>query len=188
MATDKIELLDLLIINNNLVTDEKDLPQLIGGRAVVAQDIKHRILDSGYVYRLIGERGQNVIKRILNRVELIVEDDLRVKAGTVKAEFQRVNSSAELSISCESDVGDVLIALPIVPEDYQTDSGENIEPEVLFYLPRVLGESSSESGGVLDVEVISLGDAERLVEMSVVLGDAELIINDQDIKILEVGS
>lgn len=182
MATNKIELLDLLIINNNLVLDEKELPQLIGGRAVVAQDIKHRLLDSGLVYRLIGERNRNVIKQITNRIELVVEDDLRVRAGTVKAVYSREGKSAQLSITCKSDVGDVVIALPVIPEELQGQdgAGEIPEPKVLFYLPRVLGVGESS-----EIEVVSLGSADLLVDRVVKLGDADLVVNDQDIKILE---
>lgn len=180
------ELLDLLIINNDLVLDEKGLPQLIGGRSVVAQDIKHRILDSGYVYRLIGERGQNVIRQILKRLELIIEEDLRVIAGTVKATYLAHSEIAELSISCVSDVGDVLIALPVIPEELQNpdETGGLVIPEVLFYLPKALGEASQD---VNDIEVISLGDTKQLIEQSVELGSAELVVNENELIIFEMG-
>ena len=186
--TENNELLDMLIIDENLVVDETDLPQLIGGRAVVAQDIKHRVLDSGFVYQLIGERAQNVIRQILKRLELIVEDDLRVIAGTVKATYGREGSRGKLSIECFSTVGDVIIALPVIPEELLNDdnSGEVLEPRILFYLPRTLGAALSEGGETNDVEVISLDNAEKVVSRVVKIGNAELIVNDKDIKILEV--
>lgn len=182
-----IELLDLLIINNNLVLDEKGSPQLIGGRSVVAQDVKHRILDSGYVYRLIGERNRNVIQQILNRLELIIENDLRVIAGTVKTKFKHVNNEANLEISCESYVGDVLIDLPVIPEELQDKDGsnDNLEPKVIFYLPRIFGAADSDIGEVLEVEKLSLGSGKNIVDRVIKLGEADLVVNNKDIKITE---
>ncbi|KJF83557.1 DUF2590 family protein [Photobacterium angustum] len=77
---------DLWIDNGDLVLDEGHNPHLIQDRAVIAQDIKHAILESQLAVMLIAERSASLIADIKIQIELLVEDDVRLVPGTVRIE------------------------------------------------------------------------------------------------------
>ncbi|MGF1717819.1 DUF2590 family protein [Photobacterium chitinilyticum] len=77
---------DVLIENGDLVLDAGRNPILIQDRAVIAQDIKHAILESNLAVDLIAERSPSLKADIRTKLELLVEEDKRLVPGTVRLE------------------------------------------------------------------------------------------------------
>ncbi|WP_281222122.1 DUF2590 family protein [Photobacterium sanguinicancri] len=77
---------DLLIENGDVVLDAGRNPVLIQDRAVIAQDIKHAILESQLAVELIAERSPSLKADIRTKLELLVEEDVRLVPGTVRLE------------------------------------------------------------------------------------------------------
>ena len=77
---------DLLILDDDAALDAFGEPQLVGGRACIAQDIQHMIRESGLLVDLVGER--NVMSRKTNIVKLtlMVDQDYRIRPGTTRIE------------------------------------------------------------------------------------------------------
>lgn len=74
---------DLLIKNGDLVLDSGGNPLLIQDIAVIAQDIKHAMIESGLAIELIGEKSSTKIADIKIKMELLVEEETRLISGTV---------------------------------------------------------------------------------------------------------
>ncbi|MEZ8880254.1 DUF2590 family protein [Vibrio lentus] len=77
---------DLLIENGDVVLDAGRNPVLIQDRAVIAQDIKHAIIESNLAVELIAERSPSKKADIQTKLELLVEEDIRLVPGTVQLE------------------------------------------------------------------------------------------------------
>lgn len=77
---------DVLIVNGDLVLDAGRNPVLIQDRAVIAQDIKHAIIESNLAVDLIAERSPSLKADIRTQLELLVEEDQRLVPGTVRLE------------------------------------------------------------------------------------------------------
>ncbi|MEZ8060458.1 MULTISPECIES: DUF2590 family protein [Vibrio] len=77
---------DLLIENGDVVLDAGRNPVLIQDRAVIAQDIKHAIIESNLAVELIAERSPSKKADIRTKLELLVEEDVRLVPGTVQLE------------------------------------------------------------------------------------------------------
>lgn len=77
---------DILIENGDVVLDAGRNPILIQDRAVIAQDIKHAIIESNLAVDLIAERSPSKKADIRTRLELLVEEDVRLVPGTVRLE------------------------------------------------------------------------------------------------------
>ncbi|MCV3264129.1 DUF2590 family protein [Vibrio harveyi] len=78
---------DILIENGvNVVLDAGRNPILIQDRAVIAQDIKHAIIESNLAVDLIAERSPSKKADIRTKLELLVEEDVRLVPGTVRLE------------------------------------------------------------------------------------------------------
>ncbi|HEX7927328.1 MAG TPA: DUF2590 family protein [bacterium] len=73
---------DLQIVDGDLAFGLDDEPMYLQGAEAVAQDVKHRLVDSGTPVDLIGDDDDRT--PTLNRIALLVEDDLRIKPGTAK--------------------------------------------------------------------------------------------------------
>jgi len=76
--------IDLNVIDRDLSFDEVLAPAQLTKSDVISQDIKHRLLESGLPFRLVGQRNINSIKMVLTEVELIVEQDDRLIPGTIQ--------------------------------------------------------------------------------------------------------
>lgn len=75
--------IDLNIVEEDLLLDSfKHVSQLTNAD-VVAQDIKHRIVESGLLPPLIKQRNVDAINKLIVELELIVEQDARIMPGTV---------------------------------------------------------------------------------------------------------
>ncbi|EJC1211305.1 DUF2590 family protein [Vibrio parahaemolyticus] len=77
---------DILIENGDVVLDAGRNPILIQDRAVIAQDIKHAIIESNFAVDLIAERSPSKKADIRTKLELLVEEDVRLVPGTVRLE------------------------------------------------------------------------------------------------------
>ncbi|MEJ3599308.1 DUF2590 family protein [Vibrio vulnificus] len=75
---------DILIENGDVVLDAGRNPILIQDRAVIAQDIKHAIIESNLAVDLIAERSPSKKADIRTKLELLVEEDTRLVPGTVR--------------------------------------------------------------------------------------------------------
>jgi hypothetical protein len=82
--TNNVANIDLNIVDRDLSLDDLFSPAQLSNAAVIAQDVKHRILESGLLASLIGLRNKNSIAMILTEIELIVEQDERLVPGTIQ--------------------------------------------------------------------------------------------------------
>ncbi|WP_440056131.1 DUF2590 family protein [Pseudoalteromonas sp. T1lg65] len=76
--------IDLAVEDNDFVLNDSLDPATLKKADVIAQDIKHRILESGILTKLVGLRNKNSIAPILTELELLTEQDNRIKPGTIK--------------------------------------------------------------------------------------------------------
>jgi len=75
--------IDLNIVDGDLNLDELLTPAKLNVADVIAQDIKHRLLESGLLVRLVKLRNKNSIAMILTEIELVVEQDDRLIPGSI---------------------------------------------------------------------------------------------------------
>jgi len=75
---------DLNVVDRDLSLDSLLSPEQLTKADVIAQDIKHRLLESGLPFLLVGQRNQNSIDMVLTEVELVVEQDDRLVPGTIQ--------------------------------------------------------------------------------------------------------
>ena len=78
---------DLLITHDDLTLDADGLPQLVTDRDCIAQDIRHAIRESGYLPPLVAERSRERRQLWIQKIILLVEDDRRIRPGTVEMEY-----------------------------------------------------------------------------------------------------
>lgn len=78
------EYVDLLIEDSDLKLDASYQPHLVEDRASIAQDLAHLIRDSGLLVTLMAERDRLKQRDGLQRMELLVESDLRLVPGTAR--------------------------------------------------------------------------------------------------------
>lgn len=90
---------DLEIQDNDFVLSDSLSPSTLKKADVIAQDIKHRILESGLLTKLVGLRNKNGIAPILTELELLTEQDNRIKPGTIKVYR---NDDGTLSITAQT--------------------------------------------------------------------------------------
>ncbi len=91
--------IDLNIIDNDIALDSFAVPSQLTNSDVIAQDVKHRIIESGKVTELIGLRNKNIGAKILTEIELIVEQDERLVPGTIKVIRQ---ATGEISVTAKT--------------------------------------------------------------------------------------
>lgn len=78
---------DLFIENEDVVLDAGLNPTIINDRTVIAQDLKHAILESGLAVELVAERSPSEIADVEYRIILLVENDLRIVPGSAKIQM-----------------------------------------------------------------------------------------------------
>ncbi|WP_299002308.1 DUF2590 family protein [uncultured Shewanella sp.] len=91
--------IDLNILDGDLDFNSVFEPSQLTEAQVIAQDIKHRIIESGMLTRLIKLRNNNAIAPILTELELEVEKDDRLIPGTIELFY---NSDHTLSIHADT--------------------------------------------------------------------------------------
>ena len=100
---------DLLIRNDDLVLDAGSLPQLVDGRASIAQDIVHMLRGSGLMVRLVAERDRFRRQDCLSQMELLLEADVRLVPGT--AEIQERDGGHYLVTARTVEFGPIEVTL-----------------------------------------------------------------------------
>lgn len=76
--------IDLLVENGDFVLDVAGFASSVSDRQSIGQDIMHRIIESGLLALLIGQRSPIERDVIINRLIIEVEKDQRLKPGTVR--------------------------------------------------------------------------------------------------------
>ena len=74
---------DLLITNDDFTLDANGEPRLIYDADCIAQDIKHLIRESGLMVEIIGQRDNIKVRSNLQKLKLLIEEDVRLVPGTV---------------------------------------------------------------------------------------------------------
>lgn len=74
---------DLLITDNDLTFDALGEPLLVYDADCIAQDIKHLIRESGLMVEIIGQRDNIKVRSNLQKLTLLIEEDVRLVPGTV---------------------------------------------------------------------------------------------------------
>ncbi|SHJ72278.1 DUF2590 family protein (plasmid) [Halodesulfovibrio aestuarii] len=77
---------DLLITNNDFTLDAGGNPALVHDVDCIAQDIEHMIRETGLLVELIANRDARKKAANLNKIIMAVEEDERIKPGTVYIE------------------------------------------------------------------------------------------------------
>ncbi|MGS1814073.1 DUF2590 family protein [Klebsiella oxytoca] len=75
---------DLLITDKNFTLNPGNEPVLCKNRDSIGQDIIHMIIESALTKQLIAERSRVLRGDVLLQLELLVETDVRIVAGTVR--------------------------------------------------------------------------------------------------------
>lgn len=98
---------DLHIRNGDVVLDAGNNPTYLTDRDVIAQDIVHAIIETGLAHLLISDRGTGVNGDTKTRIQLLVEDDLRIMPGTVTVE-ENANNKGEWWVNAHTiEFGDL---------------------------------------------------------------------------------
>ena len=86
---------DILIVNGDIEVKENGSGDAVrvDERASIAQDIKHLIIESGILTDLIGERHHEKRLLYINRLKRLIDDDVRLIAGTVEITDNSVDSN-----------------------------------------------------------------------------------------------
>lgn len=96
---------DLLIVSEDVVLDDGNNPEFTTDRIVIAQDIKHAILESGLAVQLVAERSPANIVDVERQIILLAENDARVIPGT--ASVKRVEAG-RLLIATTYEFGELV--------------------------------------------------------------------------------
>ncbi|WP_067042851.1 DUF2590 family protein [Moritella sp. JT01] len=90
---------DLNIVDGDFVFNSSLSAGKLSAAKVIGQDVKHRIIESGLLVKLVKQRNINGIAPVLTDLELEVEQDDRLKPGTILISY---NSDKTLSIEAET--------------------------------------------------------------------------------------
>ena len=80
---------DIRIVTDDIGVGEDGEPLPIDGRPSIAQDVGHAIRESQLLVELVGERNPLYRRAIHQRIEQLVELDVRVIPGTCAVSEQR---------------------------------------------------------------------------------------------------
>ncbi|MFC4654380.1 DUF2590 family protein [Rheinheimera marina] len=90
---------DLFIEGGGLAMNSISQPDLIHSRASIAQDVKHRLLESGLVTKLLAQRSSALRNDVFTEMELLIETDTRLRPGTIEITEQ---ASGRVLITAET--------------------------------------------------------------------------------------
>lgn len=74
---------DLYIIGGGISLNAIAEPALIDTRASIAQDVKHRLMESGLVTKLLAQRNSTLRNDVYTEMELLIETDTRLVPGSI---------------------------------------------------------------------------------------------------------
>lgn len=103
---------DLMIIDSDISTDAAGQPITIYDRDVIAQDVRHAILESGLLADLIGERSKQRRALALKNIRLIAEQDTRITPGTVGVSEQFTSlDRVTITVTADTEFGPISIGV-----------------------------------------------------------------------------
>ncbi|MGH1373784.1 MAG: DUF2590 family protein [Cellvibrionaceae bacterium] len=76
--------IDLHVVDGDFVIDPTGFSQPVSDRQSIGQDIKHRIIETGLLPLLIGQRSPIERDSIINRLKIEIDKDTRLQPGTVR--------------------------------------------------------------------------------------------------------
>lgn len=97
--TESINNIDLNIVERDISLDSLFSPAQLSNADVIAQDVKHRIIESGLLASLVALRNYNAIAKILTEIELIVEQDERLIPGSIEVYY---NTDKTISVLADT--------------------------------------------------------------------------------------
>lgn len=74
---------DLLIVGGGMTIDVGAQPKLTNTRASIAQDVKHMLMESGLVTKLLAQRSNTLRNDVYTEIELLIETDTRLVPGSI---------------------------------------------------------------------------------------------------------
>lgn len=72
--------IDLLIENGDLVLNAGE-PVLIFDNEAIAQDLKHKIIESLFLLKLVAERDPFKRRALIKNIKQLIDNDSRIKPG-----------------------------------------------------------------------------------------------------------
>jgi len=78
---------DLLIVDGALSLDVGAQPNLTNTRASIAQDLKHLLMESGLVAKLVAQRNATMRSDVYTEIELLIETDTRLVPGSIELDI-----------------------------------------------------------------------------------------------------
>ncbi len=103
---------DILIVDSDISTDAAGQPISIYDRDVIAQDVRHAILESGLMTNLIGERSQQHRALALKKIRLIAESDGRITPGTASVQEQFTSlTDVGITVTADTEFGPISIGV-----------------------------------------------------------------------------
>ena len=99
---------DILITDRDITLDAAGIPEMVLHRPSITQDIVHMIMDSGLLIELVGERSDSKWAGNMSKVETLVEDDTRIKPGTIQINW---SNREKIYLFAESIAGDIEVVL-----------------------------------------------------------------------------
>jgi len=99
---------DLKITDNDLELDSAGMPVFVHDREVIAQDIRHGLLDSSLLIDLIGERNRDYRKLIFKKIRMRIEADPRIKPGSSQI---TETEPGQLVIVASSEFGPITLGI-----------------------------------------------------------------------------
>ncbi|MET4706733.1 DUF2590 family protein [Endozoicomonas lisbonensis] len=100
---------DIHITDRDLTLDVAGIPERIDDRYVIAQDLKHAILDTGILVELIAERSPMKWARNMVRLADLAEEDIRIIPGTVLIRRDKKHIG-KITIFAETTLGRIALA------------------------------------------------------------------------------
>jgi len=76
--------IDLLVEDGDFVIDRAGFSAPVSDRQSIGQDLKHRIIETGLLPLLIGERSPITRESVINKLKIEIDKDTRLKPGTVR--------------------------------------------------------------------------------------------------------
>ncbi|GIU12912.1 DUF2590 family protein [Shewanella sp. MBTL60-007] len=86
--TEQAKYSDLLIVDGALSLDVGAQPNLTVTRKSIAQDVKHMLMESGLVTKLLAQRSATLRADVYTEMELLIETDTRLVPGTIELDVR----------------------------------------------------------------------------------------------------
>lgn len=97
---------DLIVKDGDVQLQSLYQGDYVNDAEVIAQDIKHRLMESGVLVEMIGERSLSVRKVISNKIIILVEKDLRIISGSTEVQLHE----SDVVITANTQFGNIRVA------------------------------------------------------------------------------